>query len=226
MLPPRPAPHATGAGRAPLCRSGLYSRWVRCYTLPVVPTILPGVILPPDARRIVVAGGSGAGKTTLARQLGVALDLPYVEMDGLFHGPGWTPRPEFEAEVESFIGQDAWVTEWQYSLVRARLAQRADTMIWLDYARPVVMQRVIIRTVVRWLLRQELWNGNYEPSLVTAFTHPTEGIVRWAWDTHDRARRQVGEYTAGAPHLRIVRLRRPRDARQLLSFVGFRPVTS
>ena len=45
-------------------------------------------------------GVSGAGKTTLAARLGRLLDVPHVEIDALFHGPGWTPREAFVADVD------------------------------------------------------------------------------------------------------------------------------
>src|SRR3954449_806769 len=41
--------------------------------------------------RIVVIGCSGSGKTTLAMRIAAQLDLPHVELDGLFHGPNWVP---------------------------------------------------------------------------------------------------------------------------------------
>ncbi|MDE0318716.1 hypothetical protein [Candidatus Poriferisodalis multihospitum] len=49
--------------------------------------------------RILVAGAVAAGKSTLARQIGAAWGLPYVEMDSLYHGPAWEPRPTFRDEV-------------------------------------------------------------------------------------------------------------------------------
>jgi adenylate kinase family enzyme len=51
---------------------------------------------------VLVAGVSGSGKTTLAAGVAGVLGAPQVEIDALFHGPGWTPRPEFIEEVEEF----------------------------------------------------------------------------------------------------------------------------
>jgi adenylate kinase family enzyme len=44
--------------------------------------------LPVRPRRVLVAGTSGAGKTTLASRVAALLDLPHIEIDALFHGPG------------------------------------------------------------------------------------------------------------------------------------------
>ena len=51
--------------------------------------------LPARPRRILVTGTSGAGKTTVAAALVGRLGIPHTDIDGLYHGPGWVPRPEF-----------------------------------------------------------------------------------------------------------------------------------
>ena len=162
--------------------------------------------LPHRPRRVVVAGATGSGKTTMARRIGAALELPVTEMDALHHGPEWTPRPEFMHDVESFSSADAWVSEWQYPGAREVLGDRADTMVWLDVATPVTMMRVVRRTVSRRLRDEELWNGNKEAPLHTVFTDP-EHIVRWAWRTRHLLRELVPEVETTHPELVIVRLR-------------------
>lgn len=171
--------------------------------------------LPRRPRRVLVAGTSGAGKTSLAARLGQALELPHVEIDALFHGPGWTPLHTFTSEVETFSAQPSWVTEWQYGSVRALLAERADLLVWLDLPRARVMRQVITRTVSRRLRRQELWNGNIEPPLWTVFTDP-EHIVRWAWTTHATSAERVAALAEQRPDLMIVRLQSWREVQHWL----------
>jgi adenylate kinase family enzyme len=162
--------------------------------------------LPHRPRRVLVAGTSASGKTTLAARIGAQLGLRHVEIDALFHGPGWTPRETFEAEVEAFSAEPGWVTEWQYSVVRDRLAQRADLVVWLDLRRATVMRRVVQRTVSRRLRRQVLWNGNIEPPLWTVLTD-RDHIVRWAWSTHHKSAQRIAAVRQQRPDLLIVRLR-------------------
>ncbi len=145
----------------------------------------PSDPLSPTTRRILVTGASGAGKSTLRQTISETLRLPTVEIDSLFHGPNWTPRPSFATEVDTFTQQSRWVIEWQYKEVRALLLSRADTLVWLDHSRWTVMRRVAHRTLRRRLQRIELWNGNREPPLRTIFTD-SEHIIRWSWDTHRR----------------------------------------
>ncbi|MFA5552318.1 MAG: hypothetical protein WDA03_11970 [Trueperaceae bacterium] len=167
--------------------------------------------LPQEPKRILIAGTSGSGKTTFARALARALHLPYTEIDSLFHGPGWTPRPEFVADVTTLTQQTEWVTEWQYHQVRPLLAANAQLLVWLDYPRSLIMWRVIKRTIRRWATREELWNGNRERNLWRSFTD-REGIIRWAWQTHRLTGERVRELEAAAASPTIVRLRNPLEA--------------
>ncbi len=161
--------------------------------------------LPLGLWRVLVAGTSGAGKTTLARRIAAVLGTTHVEIDGLFHGPGWTPRPSFVADVERFSAGPAWVTEWQYGEVRDLLAARADLLVWLDLPRATVMRQVTQRTWARRRRGDRLWHGNVEPPLRTILTD-REHIVRWAWTTHGVARHRVLELQRRRPDLPVVHL--------------------
>ncbi len=151
----------------------------------------PRDAIPWRPQRVLVAGASGSGKTSLAARLGQALELPQVELDALFRGPGRTPRDSFAAEVKAFSARARWITEWQYASVRALLAERADLVVWLDLPKATVMRQATARTVGRRARRQVLWNDNVEPALWTILTH-TEHIVRWAWTTHAKTTELVG----------------------------------
>ena len=69
----------------------------------------------PPARRVIIAGPSGSGKTTACALVSDRIGVPHHEIDALFHGPGWQPRPQFHDDVARFVATEAWVTEWQYS---------------------------------------------------------------------------------------------------------------
>jgi adenylate kinase family enzyme len=161
--------------------------------------------LPQRPSRILVAGSSGAGKTTLARAVGRILDIEHVEIDSLFHGPGWIPRPEFENDVRRLVARPTWVSEWQYAVVKTLLADRADLIVWLDLPRRTVMRQITARTIRRRLRGQELWNGNHEPPLRAILTDP-ERVIRWAWTTYPKTASAIGEVERRRPELPIVRL--------------------
>ncbi len=66
-----------------------------------------GAVLPARPQRVLVAGTSGAGKTTVARHVALALSVPHVEIDGLFHGPGWSRCPTFERSANQRLSLGA-----------------------------------------------------------------------------------------------------------------------
>src|SRR6059058_2140161 len=45
------------------------------------------------SNRILILGRTGSGKTTLARELAAALDVPHVELDSLYFGPDFSTAP-------------------------------------------------------------------------------------------------------------------------------------
>jgi adenylate kinase family enzyme len=172
--------------------------------------------LPARPRRVLVSGASGAGKTRLAAEIGRRLGLLYTEIDSLYHGPGWQPRPDFAADVHALAAGETWVVEWQYGVVRELLADRADLVVWLDLSRWRVLTQVVSRTVRRRLRRQELWNGNVEPSLLTIFTDP-EHIIRWSWTSWARVAPRITALRQRRPDLAVVRLRSRRDVQRWLA---------
>lgn len=82
--------------------------------------------------------------------------------------------------------------------------------MWLDLSVAVQMGRLIRRTVVRRRSREPLWHGNVEPPLWTVLTDP-DHIVRWGWKGRAKARKRAVLAAVKHPHLRIVRLRSPRE---------------
>jgi adenylate kinase family enzyme len=181
-----------------------------------VPILEAGDALSARPCRVLIAGTSGSGKTTLAARISGVLSVPHVEIDALFHGPNWTPRESFEADVLCFSARPEWVTEWQYRQVRAVLAERADLLVGLDLPRATVMRQVTLRTLTRRLRRKVLWNGNVEPPLRTIFTD-REHIVRWAWSTHSKTAARMANLLRHRPELPVVRLRSRREAQQWLT---------
>lgn len=170
--------------------------------------------LPTQPQRVLIAGVSGAGKTTLARCLAEIWGLRHVEIDGLFHGPDWTPRTEFLGDVRAFSGEDRWITEWQYTSKGTDdiLPPRAQLAVWLDYPYRVVRGRLVRRTLSRAVLRRELWNGNREPAPWNMVSRdPEKNILAWQTQTLHKWDERMPQILERFPHLTIVRLRHPRE---------------
>ena len=146
----------------------------------------------------------------MARELAVILGVPYLELDGLNHQPGWEPLPkdEFRRIVAARSAEDGWVIDGNYSTVQPLVWARADTVAWLDLPKSTVMRQVVWRTLRRVAGRQELWNGNRERWRNFFSWDPEQSVISWAWHKHDEYH---ARYTAAADdpanaHLRFVRL--------------------
>jgi adenylate kinase family enzyme len=176
--------------------------------------------LPAGVRRVLVAGSSGAGKTTMAAALADRLGLPHTELDALWHGPGWVPRPEFEADLEAVLATGRWVTEYQYRVVKDRLLDQAQAVVWLDHPFPLVAARLLRRSVVRAVTGRAYWNGNRESfAMWLEASHPLRIVLSrefWA-----KRRRSEAEFAAAAQRgVVVVRLRGGRRARRWLVAQG------
>jgi adenylate kinase family enzyme len=168
--------------------------------------------------RIRVVGTSGSGKSTLARALAAQLDLPLLELDSIFHLANWTPLPEqeFVSKVDSFAAAENWIVDGNYSVVSDVLNQQMTHIVWLDYPRWFVMQRLIRRTAWRALSRQPLWNGNREHPLSWLKRDPEENILLWAWMTHTRNRERYALLFESIADVEKIRIGSPREASRLL----------
>ena len=175
-------------------------------------------------RHLCVLGTSGAGKSRLAADIAARLDVPWIELDAMVHRAGWQQAPLDELRTElrdrlaaSEAAHGGWVTDGNYrSMVSPVLAERADTYVWLDYPRPLVMRRLLRRTLGRLILRRELWNGNREHWSNLVRRDPDLNILVWAWTTHASTRAKL-EAEAAQSTAPWVRLRTPREADRWLA---------
>jgi adenylate kinase family enzyme len=178
-------------------------------------------------RRISVVGISGAGKTTLARQLAAALGIPHLELDSVFHQRGWQPLPleDFRARVAEFAVGDAWVIDGNYSRVQDLVWARADTVVWLDPPRWRVMTQLVPRTLGRMVRRTELWNGNRESWTGLFRADPEQSILGWAWTRHGPTRERYRRARADPANarLRFIHLTTPEQVAAFLRAAGSDP---
>lgn len=187
------------------------------------PVARPGTCHYPAVERVSVIGNSGSGKTTLGWALAEALDAPFVELDGIFHQPGWTelPAEQFRERVAAVTAGDRWVVDGNYSAVRDLVWERADTVVWLTLPRWRVTARVLGRTVGRGVRGVELWNGNREQLRNLFSRDPMQSIVLFSFRNHhgsiQRYERRLAD--PAQAHLHVVRLRSLREVRAFLDQV-------
>ena len=163
-------------------------------------------------RRVLVIGSGGAGKSTLARQIGDRLDLPVVHLDAHHWRPGWEapPKDEWAETVERLVAAPAWVMDGNFSGTLARRLSACDTVVWLDLPRRVCLWRALKRRVrYRGRTRPDMGPGCAE-RLDLDFLHWI-----WTFPMHGR-RRLLAKLEARPPHVRLVVLRTRYQVRAFL----------
>jgi adenylate kinase family enzyme len=118
----------------------------------VMPSYIPEIedALPilRQARRILVIGCSGGGKSTLSRKLSAKLGLPYISMDRDFYWlPGWVKRPKAEerALIAASVARDRWIMDGSGASSFDLRLPRTDMIIWVRVPRRVCLWGLVCR---------------------------------------------------------------------------------
>ena len=166
----------------------------------------------------VTASASGNGKTTVGRELALRLDVPFVELDALVHGPNWTETPDDELRglLEPVLAGDGWVIDGGYrGKIGDLVIGQADVVLWLDLPMHVWLPRLARRTVRRLRGREEIWNGNRET--LRGAVWGRDALIPYALREHRSRRRRYPVELAVYP---VVRLRTQADVERFLSSAG------
>lgn len=147
--------------------------------------------------RIVVIGNTCAGKSSLGARAAEALGVPFVDLDALYWKPGWQePETEqFRQKVDQETAGPSWVVAGNYLRQQQDISwTRANRVVWLDIALPIILGRVVTRSFRRWKNRELLWGTNHE----RFFSHfklwdRHTSLLAWAVWRHERGR---GTYAA------------------------------
>ena len=168
--------------------------------------------------RVVVIGTSGAGKTTFADALAVAMQLRHTELDQLHWGPDWkmAPTEQFVCAAAQAAAGQRWVMDGNYSVVRDQLWPRATHIVWLNYGRGKVFSRVLWRTIRRAALGTQLFHGNRESWRSAFFSK--DSILLWSWQTFAKNQRKYRDLRASGQFAQAqwLEFRTPQQAEQWL----------
>ena len=181
-------------------------------------------------RRIIVVGGSSAGKSTLALRLAAHLGVPFIELDALHWEPGWVEaeRGEFRRRVQVAIGPVSWVMAGNYTEKQQDVSwPAADTVVWLDLGLLTMLRRGVRRSWRRWRTREPLFGGENREDILDHLRlwDPERSLIAYSIKTHRSRRRRYEAYMRDPRwgHLTFIRLRSEQDVERWLDGILSRP---
>ena len=136
-------------------------------------------------QRIMIIGSGGAGKSTLARQLGEKLDLPVVHLDQLFWKPGWVeePREVFDEELAKELEKPAWIMDGNFNRTISQRMARCDTVIYLDFDRVTCLLSVLKRVITSY--------GKTRPDMAAGCPERLDWeFLKWVWNFNKDGKRE------------------------------------
>jgi len=169
------------------------------------------------ARRILIYGVTGSGKTTAADRIGEALGLPSHHVDDEIGWlPDWVERPADDQRrlAVEMAGRDAWVIDSAYGTWRDVVTARTDYVVALDYPRLVSLSRLVRRGLRRVVTKEPMCNGNYE-SLGRLLGK--KSILRWHFQSFARKHATIEAMESASDGPPVVRLRGQADLDRLLA---------
>lgn len=134
--------------------------------------------------RIMIIGCGGAGKSTLARQLGEKLDLPVVHLDQIFWSPGnWEhlEKEEFDTRLLAELEKPRWIMDGNYNRTIPARVEKCDTIIYLDFSRAACLLIWIKRVITNW--------GTARPDMAPGCKEWFDPeMAEWIWNFNSKHR--------------------------------------
>ena len=162
-----------------------------------------------QARRLLLIGVTGSGKTTLARGLEARCGIPAVDVDAMAWRPGWVKTPDEElAAAAARVVASAWTA------IRPVVLPRAELVVALDLPRWLSLARLLRRTATRALTREPVCGDNVE-SVRNVFSR--DSILAWHVRSFAAKRSQMLAWEADPDVPPVLRLRTAAEVDQWLA---------
>ncbi len=161
--------------------------------------------------RIIIIGCGGAGKSTMARQLGDKLQIPVVHLDKLFWKPGWveSSREEIDAKIMAEMAKPQWIMDGNYNRTLAERMRHCDTIIYLDFSRFACLMGVLKRVITTY--------GTVRPDMGEGCPERFDWeFLQWVWNYNKNKRESNYRLLNEATHAETIVLKNRRAVKKFL----------
>jgi adenylate kinase family enzyme len=162
-------------------------------------------------QQIVIIGCGGAGKSTLAQELGKRTGLPVIHLDSIFWLPGWVEmnRDEFDRKIRAELEKEQWIIDGNYNRTMPERVARCDTIIYLDFSRMACLMGVVKR----------IWTtyGTVRPDMGEGCPERIDWeFLKWVWNFNKKNRERNYKLLNEATHAETIVLKNRRAVKKFL----------
>ena len=162
-------------------------------------------------KRILIIGCGGAGKSTLARQLGEKLEIPVVHLDKLYWHPGWveSSKEEIDAKIMAEMEKPCWIIDGNYNRTIPMRLKYCDTVIYLDFSRMACVLGVLKRVITTY--------GKVRPDMGEGCPERFDWeFMKWIWGFNKKNREKYYRMLNEAEGVETVVLKNRRMVKRFL----------
>lgn len=161
--------------------------------------------------RIIIIGCGGAGKSTLARQLGEKLDIPVVHLDRLFWKQGWVEetQEEFDRKLAVELEKPRWIMDGNFNRTMPQRVAKCDTIIYLDFSRFACLCGVVKRVLTTY--------GKVRPDMGEGCPERIDfEFLKWVWNYNRDKRERNYRLLNEATHAETIVMKNRRAVKKFL----------
>lgn len=164
-------------------------------------------------KKIIIIGSSGAGKTTLACELGDKLAIEVFHLDRLLWKPNWEMTDqEYQIECQNnLVKNPSWIIDGNFGGTLGIRIDAADTIIFLDFNRWMYIYQI--------LKRVKKYNGTTRPDMQADCPEKFDfSFIKWVWNFPNKQKIEILEALRDTPKSKqIVVLKNKKQIRHFLN---------